>query len=98
VHVGDTIYVAGTLGVGEDFASPDDMGEQTKLAYANIADTLANFGAVRRTERHSVCHQSGAVGQLRVWERRSGTPMTPTRNAAISCAGFAPIPSRPDLG
>lgn len=45
VRVGDTIYVAGTLGVGEDLAIPDDMGEQTKLAYANIADTLANFGA-----------------------------------------------------
>jgi 2-iminobutanoate/2-iminopropanoate deaminase len=45
VRVGDTIYVAGTLGVGEDLAIPDDMGEQTKLAYANIADTLAHFGA-----------------------------------------------------
>jgi 2-iminobutanoate/2-iminopropanoate deaminase len=45
VKVGDTIYVAGTLGIGEGFAIPEDMGEQTTLAYANIAETLAHFGA-----------------------------------------------------
>lgn len=45
VRVGDTISVAGTLGMGEGLTIPDDIGEETALAYRNIAETLAHFGA-----------------------------------------------------
>jgi enamine deaminase RidA (YjgF/YER057c/UK114 family) len=45
VAVGDFIYVAGTLGIGEGLVNPDDMSEQMTLAYRNIAETLAHFGA-----------------------------------------------------
>ena len=45
VAVGDSIYVAGTLGTGPGFDLPDDLAEQMALAYRNIADTLAHFGA-----------------------------------------------------
>jgi enamine deaminase RidA (YjgF/YER057c/UK114 family) len=45
VAVGDSIYVAGTLGVGPGFELPDDLAEQMALAYQNIAETLAHFGA-----------------------------------------------------
>lgn len=43
--VGDTIYVAGTIGVGEGLYIPDTMAEQMELAYRNVAETLAHFGA-----------------------------------------------------
>jgi 2-iminobutanoate/2-iminopropanoate deaminase len=43
--VGDTIYVAGTIGVGEGLYIPDTMAEQMKLAYRTVAETLAHFGA-----------------------------------------------------
>jgi 2-iminobutanoate/2-iminopropanoate deaminase len=43
--VGDTIYVAGTPGVGEGFHIPESMAEQMELAYQNVAATLAHFGA-----------------------------------------------------
>jgi enamine deaminase RidA (YjgF/YER057c/UK114 family) len=55
VQIGDTIDVAGTLGIGEGFAIPEDMGEQTTLAYANIAEALAHFGA----DTSHVVEQSG---------------------------------------
>jgi len=45
VAVGDAIYVAGTLGMTAAFTIPDDLAEQMALAYRNIADTLAHFGA-----------------------------------------------------
>jgi 2-iminobutanoate/2-iminopropanoate deaminase len=45
VAVGDTIYVAGMLGIGEGLVIPDDVVEQVALAYRNIAETLAHFGA-----------------------------------------------------
>jgi 2-iminobutanoate/2-iminopropanoate deaminase len=43
--VGDTIYVAGTVGVGEGLYIPDTMAEQMELAYRTVAETLAHFGA-----------------------------------------------------
>lgn len=45
VRAGDTIYVAGTLGVGDNLDLPDDMATQMELAYRNVAQTLAHFGA-----------------------------------------------------
>lgn len=45
VKVGDTIHVAGTVGVGEGLHIPDTMAEQMELAYRNVAETLAHFGA-----------------------------------------------------
>ena len=43
--VGDTIYVAGTVGVGEGWQIPESMAEQMELAYRHVADTLAHFNA-----------------------------------------------------
>jgi enamine deaminase RidA (YjgF/YER057c/UK114 family) len=45
VKVGDAIHVAGTVGVGEGLHIPDTMAEQMELAYRNVAETLAHFGA-----------------------------------------------------
>ncbi len=45
VAVGDSIYVAGTLGTGPGLQLSDDLAEQMALAYQNIAETLAHFGA-----------------------------------------------------
>jgi 2-iminobutanoate/2-iminopropanoate deaminase len=45
VKVGDTIHVAGTVGVGEGMHIPDSMAEQMELSYRNVAETLAHFGA-----------------------------------------------------
>jgi len=42
---GDTIYVAGTVGMGEGMHIPESMAGQMELAYRNVADTLAHFGA-----------------------------------------------------
>ena len=44
-RVADTIYVAGTVGIGEGMHIPGSMAEQMELAYRNVADTLAHFGA-----------------------------------------------------
>lgn len=46
VRVGDTVYVAGTLGIGEGLHIPESLEEQMVLAYRNIAETLQHFGAV----------------------------------------------------
>lgn len=43
--VGDTIYVAGTVGIGKGMHIPESMAGQMQLAYRNVADTLAHFGA-----------------------------------------------------
>ena len=45
VRVGDTVYVAGTPEVHDDFSIPPDVGEQMRLAYGTIARILATFGA-----------------------------------------------------
>ncbi|HET6964179.1 MAG TPA: Rid family hydrolase, partial [Acidimicrobiales bacterium] len=45
VRVGDTVYVAGTLGIGEGLHIPESMAEQITLAYRNIGETLAHFGS-----------------------------------------------------
>ncbi len=45
VRVDDTIYVAGTVGIGENMHIPATMADQMELAYRNIDDTLAHFGA-----------------------------------------------------
>ena len=44
-RVADTIYVAGTVGIGEGMHIPESMAGQMELAYRNVADTLAHFGA-----------------------------------------------------
>jgi hypothetical protein len=51
-RVGDTVYVAGTVGIGEGMHIPESMAEQMELAYRNVADTLAHFaGAVAGSTR-----------------------------------------------
>ena len=43
--VADTIYVSGTVGIGEGMQIPESMAEQMELAYRNVAETLAHFNA-----------------------------------------------------
>lgn len=47
VQVGDVIYLSGAVSVDAEGAPqhPDDFLAQNRLAYANIAETLAEFGA-----------------------------------------------------
>ena len=42
VKVGNTLYLAGQVGVDETGKPATDIVEQTKLAYANIGRVLAN--------------------------------------------------------
>jgi len=45
VRVGNTLYLSGQVGMGEDGNIPDDIVEQTMLAYQHIAAVLTEFGA-----------------------------------------------------
>jgi enamine deaminase RidA (YjgF/YER057c/UK114 family) len=45
VRVGNHIYVSGTIGIGPDMQLPESLSEQLRLAYQNVAETLAHFGA-----------------------------------------------------
>jgi enamine deaminase RidA (YjgF/YER057c/UK114 family) len=40
-----TRSVSGTVGIGEGLRIPDSTAEQMELAYRNVAETLAHFGA-----------------------------------------------------
>lgn len=45
VRVGDTVYISGTVGIGEAMHIPDELGEQMAVAYKNVAETLGHFDA-----------------------------------------------------
>jgi enamine deaminase RidA (YjgF/YER057c/UK114 family) len=45
VQVGNTLYMAGQVGMDEAGATPEDLLSQMKLAYQNVAAVLAEFGA-----------------------------------------------------
>jgi enamine deaminase RidA (YjgF/YER057c/UK114 family) len=45
IRVGDTIYVSGTVGIGDGLQIPESMAEQLDVAYSNVAETLGHFGA-----------------------------------------------------
>ena len=45
VQVGNTLYMAGQVAMDEAGAIPEDLVEQMKLAYQNVAAVLAEFGA-----------------------------------------------------
>jgi 2-iminobutanoate/2-iminopropanoate deaminase len=44
-RVRDTIYVAGTVGIGEGIHIPETMAGPMGLAYRNVAETLAHVDA-----------------------------------------------------
>ena len=44
VQVGNTLYMAGQVGMDEAGATPEDLLSQMKLAYQNVAAVLAEFG------------------------------------------------------
>jgi enamine deaminase RidA (YjgF/YER057c/UK114 family) len=44
-RVGNTIYAAGTVGIGKGMHIPETMAGQMELAYRNVAETLAHFDA-----------------------------------------------------
>lgn len=45
VQVGNTIYVSGQAGFNESFSISDDVGEQARQAFRNMARVLAEAGA-----------------------------------------------------
>ena len=45
VQVGNTLYMAGQVAMDEAGGIPEDLVEQMKLAYQNVAAVLAEFGA-----------------------------------------------------
>ena len=45
VQVGNTLYMAGQVGMDEAGTTPEDLLSQMKLAYQNVAAVLAEFGA-----------------------------------------------------
>jgi 2-iminobutanoate/2-iminopropanoate deaminase len=45
VRVDDTIYVAGTLGIGADGIMPDSIADQMTQVYRNIDEALKHFGS-----------------------------------------------------
>ena len=45
VQVGNTLYLAGQVGMDDSGAIPEDLLSQMKLAYQNVAAVLAEFGA-----------------------------------------------------
>ena len=45
VQVGNTLYLAGQVGMDDSGATPEDLLSQMKLAYHNIKAVLAEFGA-----------------------------------------------------
>ena len=45
VQVGNTLYMAGQVAMDEASGIPEDLVEQMKLAYQNVAAVLAEFGA-----------------------------------------------------
>ena len=45
VQVGNTLYMAGQVGVDEAGTTPEDLLSQMKLAYQNVAAVLAEFDA-----------------------------------------------------
>ncbi len=45
VQVGNTLYLAGQVGMDDSGSAPGDLLSQMKLAYQNVAAVLAEFGA-----------------------------------------------------
>ena len=45
VQVGNTLYLAGQVGMDDGGSVPEDLLSQMKLAYQNVASVLAEFGA-----------------------------------------------------
>ena len=45
VEVGNTLFMAGQVAMDEACGIPEDLVEQMKLAYQNVAAVLAEFGA-----------------------------------------------------
>jgi 2-iminobutanoate/2-iminopropanoate deaminase len=44
-RVGETVYVAGTLGIDKDRRLPDSFEDEMTTAYRNIEETLRHFDA-----------------------------------------------------
>ena len=45
VQVGNVLYLSGQVGIHDDGGIPEDIAEQTTLAYAHIAAVLSEFNA-----------------------------------------------------
>jgi len=44
-QVGNTLYLSGQVGIDQDGNTPNGIADQTKVAYTNMQDILAQFGA-----------------------------------------------------
>ncbi len=45
IQVGNILYLSGQIGVDRDGNTPTSIADQTKIAYSNMQDILAHFGA-----------------------------------------------------
>ncbi len=45
VQVGNILYLAGQVGIDSEGNIPADIGGQARIAYANLKEVLAEFGA-----------------------------------------------------
>jgi enamine deaminase RidA (YjgF/YER057c/UK114 family) len=43
--VGNVLYLSGQVGIDQDGNAPTSIADQTKVAYTNMQDVLAQFGA-----------------------------------------------------
>ena len=44
-QVGNTLYLSGQVGIDQDGNTPTGIADQAKVAYTNMQDVLAQFGA-----------------------------------------------------
>lgn len=44
-QVGNVLYLAGQVGISDSGQVPDDIAEQTAIAYSNMKHVLSQFGA-----------------------------------------------------
>ena len=45
IQVGNILYLSGQVGIDQDGKTPESIADQAKIAYMNMRDVLAQFGA-----------------------------------------------------
>ena len=45
IQVGNILYLSGQVGIDQEGNTPANIADQTKVAYTNMQDILAQFGA-----------------------------------------------------
>lgn len=60
-QVGNILYLSGQIGVDQDGNAPTSIADQTKIAYENMKDVLAHFGA----DMHNVVDETFFVTDMK---------------------------------